>query len=91
MGGVIGEEEGERVVVGIREGLNEEVAGGGGDASDEGFGSSEEGVAAGEGAEGGDGGERGIEVEAVDVDELAELETVGEDKIGVGVREEDVG
>lgn len=48
-------------------------------------------MAAGEGAEGGDRGEWGIEVEAVNVDELTNLETVREDEIGVRVREEDVG
>jgi len=78
-------------VVRVREGLDEKLAGGGGDASDEGLGGAEEGVAAGEGADGGDGGEGGVELETVDVDELAELEAVGEDEVGVGVGEEDVG
>jgi len=84
-------EVGEGVKFGIEEGLDEEVARGGGDAGDEGLRGAEEGVAAGEGAEVGDRGERGVEVEAVDVDELAELEAVGEDEVGVGVGEEDVG
>ena len=74
---------GEGVKFGIEEGLDEEVARGGGDAGDEGLRGAEEGVAAGEGAKVGDEGERGVEVEAVDVDELAELEAVGEDEIGV--------
>lgn len=87
----VGEVERERVLCGIGEGLNEEVAGGRGDAGDKGFGGALEGVAAGEGAEGGDGGERGMEVEAVDVDKLAEVEAVGEDEVGVWVGEEYVG
>lgn len=38
LGGVgVGEVEGERVVVGVREGLDEKVTRGGGDASDEGL------------------------------------------------------
>ena len=82
---------GEGVKFGIEEGLDEEVARGGGDAGDEGLRGAEEGVAAGEGAKVGDEGERGVEVEAVDVDELAELEAVGEDEVGVKVGEEDVG
>ena len=71
--------------------MDEEVAGGRGDASDERLRGADEGVATGEGAEAGDGGEGGVEEEAVDVDELAEVEAVGEDEVGVGVGELDVG
>lgn len=87
---VVGEVEGEWIGGRIGEGLNEEMAGGVVDAGDERLGGSLEGVAAGEGADGGDGGERGVEVEAVDVDELAELEAVRENEIGVRVREKNV-
>lgn len=50
-------------------------------------------MAAGEWAEAGGTGDGGVggEEEAVDVDEVAELESVGEDEVGVAVREGDVG
>lgn len=48
-------------------------------------------MAAGEGADGGDRREGRIELETVDVNELAQLEAVGEDEVSVGVGEKDVG
>lgn len=48
-------------------------------------------MAASDRAEAGGLRDRGVEVEAVEVDELAELEAVGEDEVGVFFGEGDVG
>ena len=83
----------DRIVGRIRVGdwLDHELALGGSDPGYEGVGGADEGEAAGDGAEGRGAGDGGVEEEAVEVDELAELEAVGEDEVGVAVREGDVG
>lgn len=48
-------------------------------------------VAAGDWSDPGYAGNRGVKLEAVDVDELAELEAIVEDEIDVAVGEGDVG
>lgn len=78
-------------LVGIRHRLDHELALGGGDSGDQRLRGTGEGVAPRDGADSGDAGDRGVEIEAVDVDELAELEAVGEDEIGVFIGEGDVG
>lgn len=48
-------------------------------------------MAAGDWADAANTGNGRVEVESIYIDELAELETIGEDEVGVAVREGDVG